>query len=137
MGSAAIRNEYSTLPVSKWDARIRNNKRKRNAEIRKHILLLIFAVVFIFVAILGINRMISEAGKAEEEALSFKYYKSIRIESGDTLTSVAHTYADQVHYENHHKYIQEVVYMNHLEDADDIREGTYLIIPYYSNELLK
>ena len=96
MGSAAIRNEYSTLPVSKWDARIRNNKRKRNAEIRKHILLLIFAV--------GINRMISEAGKAEEEALSFKYYKSIRIESGDTLTSVAHTYADQVHYENHHKY---------------------------------
>ena len=76
MGSAAIRNEYSTLPVSKWDARIRNNKRKRNAEIRKHILLLIFAVVFIFVAILGINRMISEAGKAEEEALSFKYYKS-------------------------------------------------------------
>ena len=105
MGSAAIRNEYSTLPVSKWDARIRNNKRKRNAEIRKHILLLIFAVVFIFVAILGINRMISEAGKAEEEALSFKYYKSIRIESGDTLTSVAHTYADQVHYENHHKYI--------------------------------
>ena len=67
----------------------------------------------------------------------FKYYKSIRIESGDTLTSVAHTYADQVHYENHHKYIQEVVYMNHLEDADDIREGTYLIIPYYSNELLK
>lgn len=137
MNSTAVRNRNSTLPVSKWDARIRKNKRRRSAEIRKHIFLLFFALGFVCAVILGLNRMITKAGEAKEEELSFKYYKNIRIEQGETLTSVAHTYADQAHYENHQKYIQEVVYMNHLEDADDICEGTYLIIPYYSNELLK
>lgn len=137
MNSIAVRNRNSTLPVSKWDARIRKNKRRRNAEIRKHIFLLLFALCFVCAAILGLNRMITKAGETKEEELSFKYYKNIRIEQGDTLTSVAHTYADRAHYENPYKYIQEVVYMNHLEDADDICEGTYLIIPYYSNELLK
>lgn len=137
MNSVAARNRNNTLPVSKWDARIRKNKRRRNAEIRKHIFLLFFTLGFVCAVILGLNRMITKAGEAKEEELSFKYYKNIRIEQGETLTSVAHIYADQAHYENHQKYIQEVVYMNHLEDADDICEGTYLIIPYYSNELLK
>lgn len=137
MSSIAVRNKNSTLPVSKWDARIRRNKKKRNAEIRRRVFLLFFAISFICAAILGVNRMISKAGEAKEEELSFKYYKNICIEQGETLTSVARTYADQAHYEDHHKYIQEVMYMNHLEDADDISEGTYLIVPYYSNELLK
>ncbi|MCI9298090.1 MAG: hypothetical protein HFI10_11710 [Lachnospiraceae bacterium] len=135
MNSAAINNTYSTLPVSKWDARIRNNKKRRNAEIRRHIFLLILAAIFICTALFGINSMISEAGSAKESELSFKYYKNIRIGEDETLTSIAHTYADQEHYETHDSYIREVVYMNHLENADDIPAGTYLIIPYYSNIL--
>ena len=131
------KNQYSTLPVSKWDVRIRNNKRRRNAEIRRHIFLLIFAIAFICMAVFGINSMISKAGEAKEEELSFKYYKNICVEEGETLTSIARTYADQAHYKSYNKYIQEVVYMNHLENADDICEGAYLIIPYYSNELLR
>ena len=127
MSRALANNKYSTLPVSKWDKRIRDNKRRRNAEIRKNIFLLLFAVGFICVVIFGINSMISKAGDAREEELSFKYYKNICIEQGETLTSIARTYADHMHYESYHKYIQEVVYMNHLEDADDICEGAYLI----------
>lgn len=80
--------------------------------------------------------MISKAGDVEEEELSFKYYKNICMEQGETLTSIAREYADREHYETLDQYIQEVVYMNHLKSEDDICAGYYLIIPYYSNELL-
>lgn len=93
------------------------------------------AIGFICIVIFGVNRMISRAGDVKEEDLSFKYYRNICVEQGETLTSIARTYADQAYYKSYDKYVQEVVYMNHLEDADDIREGAYLIIPYYSNEL--
>lgn len=136
MKSMTANNSYSTLPVSKWDMRIRDNKRRRNAEIRKHIFLLIFALVFICIVLFYINGMISKAGDAKEEEFSFKYYKNICVEQGETLTSIARIYADEAHYETLDSYIREVVYMNHLKNADDICAGYCLIIPYYSNELL-
>lgn len=137
MDRAIADAKSDTLPVSKWDARIRRNKRRRNAEIRKHILQLFFAVAFICVVIFGINSMISKAGAAKEEELSFKYYKNICVEEGETLTSIAGIYADDAHYETSDAYVDEVVYMNHLKNADDICAGMYLIIPYHSHELLR
>lgn len=137
MNSTALRNSNATLPVSKWDVRIRDNKRRRNAEIRRHFVQLILAAGFICIAVFGINSIISRAGDTREEELSFKYYKNICIEPGETLTSIARTYADREHYSTTDKYIQEVVYMNHLEDADAVAVGDYLIIPYHSNKLLK
>lgn len=126
----------NTLSVSKWDIRISDNKRRRNAEIRKHFIQLVFAAGFICIVLFFVNSMISEAGDTQEGAVSFKYYKNICLEQGETLTSIAGIYADEEHYETPDQYIQEVVYMNHLKNADDIRAGYYLIIPYYSNELL-
>lgn len=131
MNSMTMRDKNATLPVSKWDKRIRDNKRRRNAEIRRHIFQLIFAVGFICIAVFCMNSMISKAGDAREEDISVKYYKNICVERGETLTSIAKTYADESHYETLDAYIAEVVYMNHLESADDICEGYYLIIPYY------
>lgn len=136
MNSAAVKNGNTTLPVSKWDIRIRDNKRRRNAEIRRHIFQLIFAVGIICLVFFYINSLISKAGEAKEGDISFKYYKNICLEQGETLTSVAAKYADEAHYETLDQYIQEVVYMNHLKNADDVRAGYYLIVPYYSNELL-
>ena len=136
MSSMAARSKNATLPVSKWDVRIQNNRRRRNAEIRRHIFQLIFAVAFICVVILLLNSMVSKAGDTKEEDLAFKYYKNICVEQGETLTSIARRYADEAHYETLDAYIQEVIYMNHLKDADHISAGYYLIIPYYSNELL-
>lgn len=137
MISTTLKNSNATLPVSKWDVRIRDNKRRRKAEIRRHIVQFILAAGFICIAIFGINSIISKAGDTKEEELSFKYYKNICIEPGETLTSIARTYADSEHYSTTEKYIQEVVYMNHLEDADAVSAGDYLIIPYHSNKLLK
>ena len=136
MSSMKTGNKIVLFPVDEWEVRIRENKRRRNAEIRRHILQLIFAIVFICVAVFGVNSMISRAGGAQEENISVKYYKNICVERGETLTSIARVYADEKYYETLDAYIAEVVYMNHLKDADDICAGYYLIIPYYSNELL-
>ena len=136
MSSMMMKKRYATLPVSKWDKRIRDNKRRRNAEIRKHIFQLILAAVFICIAILCANSMISKAGDARGDNISVKYYKNICVERGETLTSIAKTYADEEHYETLDQYIEEVLYMNHLDNADDICAGYYLIIPYYASELL-
>lgn len=136
MSSMTVKSKNDTLLVSKWDKRILDNKKRRKAEIRKHFFQFIFAVGFVCVAFFSINSMISKAGDVEEEELSFKYYKNICMEQGETLTSIAREYADREHYETLDQYIQEVVYMNHLKSEDDICAGYYLIIPYYSNELL-
>lgn len=135
MNSMTMRNQSATLPVSKWDVRISDNKKRRKAEIRKHVFQLIFAVIFICAVLFFINSIISKAGDVGEENTSVKYYKNICVEPGETLTSIAGMYADEAHYETLDAYIQEVMYMNHLKDADKITAGYYLIIPYYSSEL--
>lgn len=59
-----------------------------------------------------------------------KYFKSVTIKSGDTLTSIADTYADE-HYESAEEYINEVARINNI-DPDKIKSGNNIIIPYYS-----
>ena len=81
------------------------------------------------------NENIGNESRKEErvgnERETFKYYKSVIIEKGDTLWSIAlqniESDADDVH-----AYIKEVKKMNGLRD-DTITAGMYLIIPCYSN----
>lgn len=110
------------------------NKRKRLTPRQKqHIFrkLLIPAVLLILsvtIAILafGIN---SKAKAIETEK---KYYKSVTIRSGQTLTYFAEEYADE-HYATKEAYIKEVARINSL-DPDKIKSGNNIIIPYYSEE---
>ncbi len=63
----------------------------------------------------------------------YKYYTSIRVESGDTLWGIADRYlCEQTG--SHEEYIREVMKMNDLKSAD-IRTGDSLIVFYYSTEL--
>ena len=68
-------------------------------------------------------------GNLEEDPVSFKYYKSIEIVSGDTLWDLAETHMDD-NYGCVQDYIDEVKDMNGLLD-DSIHDGQYLMIPYY------
>ena len=66
MNSTTLRNSDATLPVSKWDVRIRDNKRRRNAEIRRNFVLFILAAGFICIAVFGINSIVSRAGDTRD-----------------------------------------------------------------------
>jgi len=62
-----------------------------------------------------------------------KYFKSIEIEAGDSLWSIAETYMSE-EYDNITEYIDELKSMNGLTE-DTIHEGRCLVVAYYSDEI--
>ena len=60
-----------------------------------------------------------------------KYYKSILIEKGDTLWSIAEEYKPE-HGVSTKKYVNDLKRMNNINN-DIIHEGNYLTIYYYTN----
>lgn len=63
-----------------------------------------------------------------EEPVNFKYYKSITIEAGDSLWSIAREYRTD-DYSSTAEYIEVLKKINHLYD-DHIQEGQKLIVAY-------
>lgn len=65
--------------------------------------------------------------------MTCKYYKSIMIEEGDTLWSIASQNLNDVNINiTISAYIKEIMKMNGLQ-SDRITAGMYLVIPYYSS----
>ena len=60
---------------------------------------------------------------------------SIQITPGQTLNDIAGIYMTD-DYKDTSAYIEEVCMINHIF-PDDIHEGEYLTVPYYSAEYLK
>lgn len=118
----------------KSEIRIRNNRIRRQKEMRRNFLVIIMTCCLVTAFSLSISSFASNA-KDETSAVSYKYYKSITIENGDTLWSIATQHMDSEHYDSVNDYINEVKQMNTLAN-DDITYGQSLIIPYYSNKLL-
>lgn len=116
--------------MNKSEKRIWNNKIRRQKERKKHIFLFFLTLSFVMVLSFTASTFLSHAKMKNEE--EFKYYKSIVIEEGDTLWSIA---LQNISSDNSdiHTYIKEVKKMNGLRD-DIIIEGMYLIIPCYSNK---
>ena len=100
-------------------------------ELRRHILLFVVSAAIILVLAIAGGSFISRA-QAPGETVYYKYFTSIRIESGDSLWTLADTYADG-NFESREAFIREVIRTNHLLD-ENINAGDYLIIPYYSAE---
>ena len=69
---------------------------------------------------------------SEPKAPTYKYYTSIRVSSGDTLWDIAKEYRTE-EYSDISSYIAEVREINHLS-SNQITDGMYLCIPYYSEE---
>lgn len=63
----------------------------------------------------------------------YKYFKSITIESGESLWSIAKEYMSE-EYDSIYDYISELKSMNGLTD-DTIHAGNNLVVSYYSEEL--
>lgn len=68
--------------------------------------------------------------------VSYKYYTSIQIQTGDTLWDIADTYCSP-EYDTISDYIEEVCSINQLSSGDEIHSGQYITVPYYSHEYLR
>lgn len=102
---------------------------KRKKKQYKQMLTVLFTFCLIIIISLGVSGFASNA-KTETEYTACKYYKSIMIEKGDTLWSIASQHMN-ANYQDIASYIEEVMRMNGLQD-DCITEGMYLVIPYFS-----
>ena len=118
------------------ERRIRNNKVRRNRQLRRQALMIIctfFIITFLSIFCFGTKAKAQSSDEAAQ--MKYKYYKSVLIESGDTLWSYAEDYADDDFYSSYEKYINEVIHINALED-ENITSGQYIILPYYSCEFV-
>lgn len=112
--------------------RVRKNiKRKRKMFLTKSAM-----IIFSMCLIVGIL-VFADRGtvRANEESKSDanKYYKSIQIETGDTLWSIAGDHKDK---ESIREFIDDVMEINNLE-SDDITACNYLTVPYYSADYIQ
>ncbi len=109
----------------------KNNKgltpRQRQMVLRKVGLLLSTLVVAIILTVF-ISGLCSKAKAADNYN---KYYTSVAIMPGDTISEYYETYGE--HYKNINQYIEEVCMINSI-DPDHLKAGNYIIIPYYSLE---
>ena len=120
-----------TLAERKIQWEIRKAKR-RAAFIKKLAVTGTLIIIPLLIAILLICLLGSKAEARQEKPL-YKYYTSIEVQYGDTLTSIAKEHLEG--YRSVSEYVDEVKFMNSLKSADEIRCGQILHIPYYSTEI--
>ena len=119
---------------SKSEVRIRNNKIKRQKIVRRQYLTLSFIIsIILFVTIFWGSTLMSDA-QSDEFVPQYKYYKTITVHTGDTLSSIAHDNFNSEKYNNIDAYLNEIMSINNIVDSSKLNAGESLIIPYYSAE---
>lgn len=88
---------------------------------------------FTVLALLVIVFLITPHAATGKTQPKTKYFKSIEIQYGDTLWSIANEYMG-TEYKHVNDYIKELKKMNGLVD-DHIQAGNYLVVSYYSEEV--
>ncbi len=111
------------------ERRIVNNRLRRNRELKRRITVFVLSLVLFSVMAIIFFGSKSQASDIDNPTLC-KYYKSVMVSEGETLTDLAGTYGG-AHYKSTSDFIREVCYINNLE-SDSITAGLYLIVPYYS-----
>lgn len=116
------------------ERRIRNNRRMRRLQLRRHIMMSLLTV-FLVIGCSGLFFGFKSRAQNGEERILCKYYKSVMVHSGDTIWDYAEIYADQDFYDSYDSYIKEVISMNGLA-SEHIQSGQYIILPYYSDAVI-
>lgn len=115
--------------LSYSEQRIINNRAKRNKELLRNVVLFFVSLIlFILLSVLLLSSK-SVASDGSEEIL-YKYYTSVQIVAGDTLTSISNDYSSKG-FKSNDEFIKEVMYINNLEEDSIIYAGQNLVIPYY------
>ena len=121
--------------MTEREMRCYRNKMRRERELRRRIVVTVLTLLIVLGFALSYNVLITQA-TSEIEDISYKYFTSIEVSSGDTLWTIAEEYSDAEYYDSLDEYIEEVKNMNHMS-SDTLLAGQFLIVPYYSQEFIK
>lgn len=102
--------------------------RKKKKDVSNYYTYFILRVLFIWKLSVFCIRI-----QEREEPVQFKCYKSIVIQEGDSLWSLAERHIDSESETAVKEYIKELKQINQLE-SETIQTGEHLIIPYYTTE---
>lgn len=105
---------------------------RRRAAFRRRVRLLttVCTFTFLFISIISANAIIANAGDGYEKHY-VKMYTSVVVERGDTVWNIATEYVVPG-YATVTEVVEEVKFINGLDDAYSIQTGSLLIIPYYA-----
>ncbi len=91
------------------------------------------AVLVSLITVLFIGCVFAQAKTPEQNMNNrTKCYKSIEIQAGDTLWSIAEEYMTEEYY-SVEAYVKDVQEINGF-NGNRIYEGCYLVVPYYSDQ---
>ena len=103
---------------------------------RRHAVIAGIILAAIMILFLGAFAIRSKAGSPGDydDTVYYKYTTMYRVCDGDTLTSIAEQYMDDIHYSSVSEYVSEVRQMNQMYFTDEIKAGELISICYYSTE---
>ena len=119
------------MTVQERKERARMKKRRQLA--KRRMILLLAALFVITVGSIVCGSIFSSAKDSTTDMPRQKYYKSITIEEGDSLWSIAQKYRTDA-YDDTQEYIDELMQLNGLT-SKTIHEGQHLIVAYYDTKI--
>lgn len=105
------------------------NAKKRAAKRNRFMAVVALVVLTIVIGIVAGQAIV----KAENQASNYTYtktFKSVCVETGDTLWSISSKYMDSAHYDSVYDHMDEVISMNHLT-SKELKAGQVIMVPYY------
>ena len=118
----------------KISERANESLRKREAIVRRQRGLLAVAIIVVVALGILLGTSINALASSDKDIASYnKYYVSIRVESGDTLWTIADEYVDGFNIDKT-DYIEEVCQINEIS-KNEIHAGDYIVVPYYSQDV--
>ena len=107
--------------------------KKRKQIAKRRMILLLAALFVITLGSVVFGSIFSKANNPSADLTKYKYYKSIIIEPGDSLWSIAEEYCNDS-YQDTREYVSELKQLNSLT-SDTIHEGQHLLVAYYNTEI--
>ena len=118
----------------KISERANESLRKRETVVRRQRSVLAIAIILVVTLGILLGSSINALASSDKDISSYnKYYVSIRVETGDTLWTIADEYVEGFNITKA-DYIQEVCQINGISE-DNIKAGDHIVVPYYSQEI--
>ena len=116
--------------------KVASARREKVARQRRTLLFTAIAVILGVALAFSVLGTSAQAIGADQGSDSYKYYKEVYVESGDTLWSIAQEYTDGS-VNDINKCISDMRDINDLHPYETLKAGTYIIVPYYSTQHLQ
>lgn len=128
-------NKKSMRERNVYKSRI--SKKMQRMKMRRRRIAAMFLALCLAVTCVVSYQSLTIRASARDEKITFKYYTSITVHTGDSLWSIAEKYNNTSYYKDNKSYMKEICSINNIEDASVLRAGQRLVVPYFSTEFVK